>query len=94
VVSAALAVGGLAVLREAHFVGATSDGRVAIFQGVPYDLVGDLRLYRRVRSSSIPVSTLTPAERAALFDHKVLSLNDAQARIDRLPAAAYYGRSS
>jgi PPM family protein phosphatase len=94
VVSAALAIGGLALLRESHFVGATSDGRVAIYQGVPYDIVGDLRLYRQVRSSPIPVSTLTPAERAALFDHKVLSLGDAQARINRLPAAAYYGRSS
>ena len=46
VVSAALALGGLSLLREAHFVGATADGRVAIYQGVPYDLVGDLRLYR------------------------------------------------
>jgi serine/threonine protein phosphatase PrpC len=94
VVSAALAIGGLSLLREAHFVGATTDGRVAIFQGVPYDLVGDLRLYRTIRSSSIPVSTLTPAERRALFDHKLLSLDDAQARIDRLPAAIYYGRNS
>ena len=94
VVSAALALGGLALLRESHFVGATTDGRVAIFQGVPYDLVGDLRLYRTVRSSGIPVSTLTPAERSALFDHKLLSLDDAQARIDRLPAAIYYGRNS
>jgi serine/threonine protein phosphatase PrpC len=94
VVSAALALGGLALLRESHFVGATADGRVAIFQGVPYDLVGDLRLYRTVRSSGIPVSTLTPAERSALFDHKLLSLDDAQARIDRLPAAVYYGRNS
>jgi protein phosphatase len=94
VVSAALALGGLALLRESHFVGATADGRVAIYQGVPYDLVGDLRLYRAIRNSSIPVSTLTPAERTALFDHKLLSLDDAQARIDRLPAALYYGRNS
>ncbi len=94
VVSGALAVGGLALLREAHFVGATSDGRIAIFQGVPYDLAGDLRLYRTIRTSPIPVSTLTPAERAALFDHKIVSLDDAQVRIDRLPAAAYYGRNS
>jgi protein phosphatase len=94
VVAGALTLGGLAMLREAHFVGAAADGRLAIYQGVPYDVVGDLRLYRRVRSSSIPVSSLTAAERAALLDHKILSLDDAQARIDRLPAAAYYGRSS
>ncbi len=94
VVAGALVVGGLALLREAHFVGAEPDGRLAIYQGVPYDVVGDLRLYRRIRSSAIPVSSLTPAERAALLDHEILSLDDAQARIDRLPAAAYYGRNS
>ena len=33
-----------------------ADGRLAIYQGVPYDLVGDLRLYRRIRSTPIPVS--------------------------------------
>ena len=54
VVSAALALGGLALLRESHFVGATTDGRVAIYQGVPYDLVGDLRLYRAVRTLRDP----------------------------------------
>ncbi len=94
VVAAALVVGGLALLREAHFVGAEADGRLAIYQGVPYDVVGDLRLYRRIRSSPIPVSSLTPAERAAILGHELLSLDDAQDRIDRLPAAAYYGRNS
>ena len=57
-------------------------------------MVGDLRLYRRIRSTPIPVSSLTPAERAAVLDHEILSLDDAQARIDRLPAAVYYGRNS
>ena len=94
VVAGALVVGGLALLREAHFVGAEADGRLAIYQGVPYDVVGDLRLYRRIRSTPIPVSSLTPAERAAVLDHEILSLDDAQARIDRLPAAVYYGRNS
>jgi protein phosphatase len=91
VVSAALALGGLALLRQSHFVGATADGRVAIYQGVPIDLVGDLRLYRRIRTSTIPVAVLTPAERKQLFDHALVSLDDAQQRIDRLPAATYYG---
>jgi protein phosphatase len=94
VVSAALALGGLALLRQSHFVGATADGKVAIYQGVPVNLVGDLRLYRRIRTSRIPVAVLTPAERAALFDHALLSLNDAEQRVDRLPAATYYGTAA
>ena len=91
VVSTALAVGALAALRQAHFVGATADGRVAIYQGVPIDLVGDVRLYRRIRTSTIPVSVLTAAERKRLFNHALVSLDDAQLQIDRLPAATYYG---
>jgi len=91
VVSAALAIGGLAALRDAHFIGATSDGQVAIYQGVPIDLVGDVRLYRRIRTEPIPVSVLTAAERKRLFDHALVSLDEAQRRIDRLPAATYYG---
>ncbi len=94
VVSAALAVGALAALRQAHFIGATADGQVAIYQGVPIDLVGDVRLYRRIRTSTIPVSVLTPAERKRLFNHALVSLDDAQQRIDRLPAATYYGAHS
>ncbi len=94
VVSAALALGGLALLRQSHFVGATADGRVAIYQGVPVDLVGDLRLYRRIRTSPIPVAALTAAERAGLFDHSLLSLSDAEQRVDQLPAATYYGAAT
>src|SRR5262249_51108313 len=78
VVSAALALGALAALRQAHFIGATSDGQVAIYQGVPIDLVGDVRLYRRIRTESIPVSVLTPAERKQLFNHALVSLDEAQ----------------
>ena len=58
------------------------------------DLVGDLRLYRTIRTSPIPSPTLTPAERTALFDHELLRSTTRRRRIDRLPAAVYYGRNS
>ncbi len=90
VVGAALAVGAIAGLRQSHFVGATDDGRIAIYQGLPFDLVADVRLYRRVRTSAVPVAALSAAERGALFDHAILSLGAAQRRIDRLPAAVYF----
>jgi PPM family protein phosphatase len=90
VVGGALAFGGIAALRQSHFVGATDDGRIAIYQGLPFDVVADVRLYRRVRTSAVPVAALSAAERAALFDHTILSLDAAQRRVDRLPAAPYF----
>ena len=33
-------------LANAHFVGAEEDGHVAVYQGLPYDLGGGVRLYR------------------------------------------------
>ena len=35
-------------LRVRHFVGARPDGRVAVYQGVPWNLGGGVHLYREV----------------------------------------------
>ena len=94
VVSAALALGGLALLRESHFVGADSRRSESRSTRACRTTWSATSALPRIRSSPIPCRPLTPAERAALFDHKLLSLDDAQARIDRLPAAVYYGRNS
>ncbi len=86
----ALVLAGSAYLGWAHFVGATSQGQVAVYQGLPIDLVGGVRLYRAERVSPIPVRALTAAERARLFDHAILSAGDASARVRRLAASAYW----
>ena len=39
--------------RRAHFVGARRDGRVAVYQGVPWDLGGGIHLYRAVYVSPL-----------------------------------------
>ncbi|MGH2997095.1 MAG: Stp1/IreP family PP2C-type Ser/Thr phosphatase, partial [Gaiellaceae bacterium] len=41
-----LAAAALWALGRAHFVGADADGRVAVYQGLPWDLGGGLQLYR------------------------------------------------
>ena len=59
-------------LSRAHFVGAEPDGRVAVYQGVPYDVVG-IRLYRSIYvSSRLLAAQLSRSERASLFDHDLV----------------------
>jgi protein phosphatase len=75
---AALALWGLS---RAHFVGATEDGRIAVYQGVPWDLVGDVKLYRETYVSRLLTVQLSPSERAELFDHDLTGEQAAIARI-------------
>jgi serine/threonine protein phosphatase PrpC len=75
---AALALWGLS---SAHFVGATADGRVAVYQGVPWDIGGDVKLYRETYVSRLQVVQLSPSERKQLFDHDLTGEDAAIARI-------------
>jgi protein phosphatase len=75
---------GVVGLRWAHFVGASDSGHVAVYQGVPLDLGAGLRLYRQVDASPLLVSTLTREERASLFDHEIVSMDEAQRRVGRV----------
>jgi PPM family protein phosphatase len=78
-----LAVLGGAVwgLWRSHFVGAESDGHVAVYQGVPWNLVGNVRLYRAVYVSPLMTAQLSQAERKKLFDHHLSSESTARARV-------------
>jgi protein phosphatase len=74
---AALALWGLS---RAHFVGAGDDGRVVVYQGVPWRVLG-IDLYREIRVSTLLAAQLTPEERAALFDHSLVSESEAMSRV-------------
>lgn len=76
-VLAGLAVATLFGLSRSHFVGAGDDGHVVVYQGVPYDLVGPIRLYRAVYASPVVAAQLTPSERRRLFDHDLRSHDSA-----------------
>jgi hypothetical protein len=80
----ALAGIGLALvwgLARAHFVGAEPDGRVAIYQGVPWDLGGGIRLYRPVYRSRLISAELSQSERRSLINHDLVSYATARARL-------------
>jgi PPM family protein phosphatase len=78
---ASVLAGALWGLSRAYFVGADDNGNVTVFQGLPYDLGSDLGLYRARYVSRVHSSLLSAGERAALFDHELLSYDEARARI-------------
>jgi PPM family protein phosphatase len=70
-------------LWRSHFVGAEQDGHVAVYQGVPWNIVGNVRLYRAVYVSPLLSSQLSESERRKLFDHTLRSDGSARAEVRR-----------
>ena len=82
VLALVLAVAAVAGLRESHFIGAdTATGRVAVYQGVPFDLPFGVHLYHVVYESTISYATLTPRQRKTLFDHTLRSQTGAMSTL-------------
>jgi len=73
-IASALGVWGL---WRSHFVGAESNGHVAVYQGVPWNIAGNLHLYRTVYQSPLLVAQLSRTERRKLFDHSLRSKSSA-----------------
>ena len=84
VVAVAVAIG----LQWAHFIGATPDGRVAIYQGLPIELTTDVTLYRAVEISDVPTAALSQDQRATLLDQRIGSRGSAEDRIMQLTTAS------
>jgi PPM family protein phosphatase len=78
---AILVAGALWGLSRAYFVGANDDGSVTVYQGVPIDLTEGVGLYRERYVSRLQAAQLTEAERRELFDHDLVSYDEALARI-------------
>jgi PPM family protein phosphatase len=70
-------------LWRSHFVGAEPDGHVAVYQGVPWNIVGNVKLYRAVYVSPLLTAQLSQAERKKLFDHTLRGDDSARAVVRR-----------
>jgi serine/threonine protein phosphatase PrpC len=79
-IACAFAVWGL---WRSHFVGAEADGHVAVYQGVPWNVVGHVRLYRTVYVSPLLTAQLSQPERKKLFDHNLVTGSSALAEVHR-----------
>jgi PPM family protein phosphatase len=73
VVLAALLAGAYLASQSVYFIGTDSRGLVSVFQGVPYELPGGIKLYRSYYVSGVSASTLSQSRRSALLDHKLRS---------------------
>jgi serine/threonine protein phosphatase PrpC len=68
-------------LSRANFIGADEDGNVVVYQGFPFGLGGGIDLFRPRYVSRLQAVQLTPDERADLFDHDLMSYDEARDRI-------------
>jgi serine/threonine protein phosphatase PrpC len=68
-------------LWRSHFVGVEADGHVAVYQGVPWNVVGDVHLYRAVYVSPLLAAQLSESERRKLFDHSLRSEDSARSEV-------------
>ncbi|HET6174863.1 MAG TPA: Stp1/IreP family PP2C-type Ser/Thr phosphatase [Gaiellales bacterium] len=72
-------------LRWSHFVGVDpATGKVAVYQGIPYDLGGGMKLFSLVHVSRITAATLPAARRKHLFDHSLRSSESARSLVAKL----------
>jgi serine/threonine protein phosphatase PrpC len=70
-------------LSRSYFVGAQPDGRLAVYQGFPWNITGSVRLYRVRYESSVLAGELSQGERRKLFDHDLRSYGSALALVRR-----------
>ena len=67
-----------------YFVGTDAGGRVAVFNGLPYDLPAGVKLYSTYFVSGVTVAELTAAERSRLLNNQLRSFADATDLVRRV----------
>jgi protein phosphatase len=81
---ACVVLGAYYASQTVYFVGASDDGFVAVYRGLPYDLPAGLDLYSVNYESGVPVDELTPAQERTITAHKLRSKDDAQDLVKQL----------
>jgi PPM family protein phosphatase len=71
-------------LTSVYFIGTNSRGLVTLYQGLPYQLPGNVALYSSQYVSGVGASTLTPEKRRTLLDHSLRSEANAASLIRSL----------
>jgi protein phosphatase len=92
VVVGLLAAGGYMALQSVYFIATNQRGLVTMFQGVPYELPGKIKLYTSKYVSGVSASTLPSSRRQALLDHSLRSEGDAADLMRQLELGQLNGR--
>ena len=82
--AACVVLGAYYASQTVYFVGASDDGFVSVYRGLPYDLPAGLDLYSVNYESGVPVDELTPAQRRTITAHKLRAKDDAQDLVKQL----------
>jgi serine/threonine protein phosphatase PrpC len=72
-----LAASAYLALQSVYFIATDQRGLVTMYNGLPYELPGKIKLYSSDYVSGVSASTLAPAHRQALLDHSLRSEGDA-----------------
>ncbi len=88
VVVCALGAAAYIASQSVYFIGTDSRGLVSVFQGVPYELPGGIKLYNLDYTSGVSAATLPASRRSALLDHKLRSEANASALLRSLEREA------
>ena len=73
-------------LSRSYFVGAESNGKIAVYQGFPWNIAGSVKLYRLRYESPVLAGQLSQAERRQLFGHDLRSYGAALKAVKRYEA--------
>ena len=82
--AACVVLGAYYASQTVYFVGASDDGFVTVYRGLPYDLPVGLDLYTVNYESGVPVDELTPAQERTITAHKLRAKDDAQDLVKQL----------
>ena len=84
VVLGLIAAGAYLAMESVYFIGTNSRGLVTLYQGIPYQLPGNINLYSRKYVSGVSASTIPAARRKTLLNHHLHSESDAASLIHSL----------
>jgi PPM family protein phosphatase len=71
-------------MQSVYFIGTDSNGLVAVYNGLPFQLPAGIDLYSLDYVSGVSASMLTPQRRHTLLDHSLLSEAKASELVKRL----------
>jgi protein phosphatase len=81
----AVVLGGLYMAQQSvYFIATNSRGLVTLYEGVPYELPGGIKLYSGQFVSGVSAAQLSAARRHTLLDHTLRSQSDAEALLRSL----------
>ncbi len=92
VVVGLLAAGAYLALQSVYFIGTNQRGMVTMFNGVPYELPGKIKLYSSNYVSGVSAATLSSTRREELLDHSLLSESKAAELMRQLELGQLNGR--